>query len=339
MWGIQTPTTTQHHYLCLPPLVLPLGMTCPNLGWKANFSVCAFDLISCHLHRDVPLTFLLFFGVINYFLLAESFWRAGKHAVMLPIIKQANKQTKNNFFLAPIFPSFVYFLTLLLSNNSGKHYLHSLSLIPLLSFYLSQHYAEMALAKATGVLHVVPSNGRSQFSFYWTCQLHLTQEILLVNSFPRLPGHLTLLLSLLPHWLLLCLLWPCLIVPILCNLLTLKAPKTQFYEVFCSILISMVIAIYLLSLNAIWKLVAPKLTISNSDLFPEFQIPVSQGLFNTSTCIPIRHFTWCPKPNFLLALPNPFHMQLPDQSWWPHILLSDLCLKPWCHWSLTLHFF
>lgn len=53
----------------------------------------------------------------------------------------------------------------------------------------------MVPAEAPGDLRVVKSNERFHFSFRRLHQQHLTQRILLETLFPWLPGHLTLLLA------------------------------------------------------------------------------------------------------------------------------------------------
>lgn len=190
----------------LLPSVPVLRMTCPGLGWKAKFYACALNPISCHLLRNIPLTFHSFSWVINYFLLAGSSWSACKYAVIFPTIKKFFLDHTFLFSYSPLIACIPFFP-------------HSLFLTP---FYLN----EIVLVNVTSNFHVVEFNG-VQWLVLILPDMSAAFDIRNTpsgNTFSSILGHLTLLVSLQLHWLLLSFLWPLLIVPTLSNL-TLEGPR------------------------------------------------------------------------------------------------------------------
>ena len=175
-------------------------MTCPGLGpW--------FHLLPPSQGRPANI-FFLFSWVINYFFLAGSFWSACKHAVILPAIKK--------LFLACIFPSsyspFISLVRFSVAILERTTYTSCLWLL-----YLMASTSQKWLLSRPPVLSILRNPMVSfQFSSYWICQQHWTQETLLLETLFT---------------------WPLLIVPTLSNLFTLEGPRTHSLELFSMIFI------------------------------------------------------------------------------------------------------
>lgn len=221
-------------------------MSCTGLEWKVNFFACALDPISCHLLRDLRLTFIPFPWVIKDFLLAGSFYNSSHH---------------KKLFLDPIFPSsyspfisllpfpimilkkiiytpclwFLFFLSI--SSSTPQKWL--LPMPPVLCMLLNPMISFQDMSAA---FHIRNTPGNT---------LPLASRTLHSSAFP--PTSLAPFKSPLAPSHCLYLIQP------LRTQDYFLGPGTQSLELFAMILISMVISSHLMSLNTIWRLVTPKL--------------------------------------------------------------------------------